>query len=63
MAGRDGTGGAAQQLRRRGVLGQPGAHRVANQARRVHQNLASPLVRVEARQAVLVQRLNRHPRL
>ena len=49
MAGCDGPGGAAQQLRRRGVLGQPGAHRVANQARRVHQDLAASLVRVEAR--------------
>ena len=51
------------RLRRRGVLVKPWAHGLAHQTRRIHQDLASPLVRPQARQALLVQGIHHHPRL
>ena len=63
MAGRDGPDGEAERLRRRGVLVKPGAHRLVDQARRVHKDVASPVVRSQAREALLVQGLHRHARL
>ena len=62
MASRCWAGPEARGLRGRGFLVDPRASRLAHQARRVHQDLASPLVRPETRQALLVQGLLRHPR-
>ena len=59
MASSDGARPEPRGLQRRGILVEPRAVRVANQARRVHQDLAASLVRVEARKAPLVQGLSR----
>lgn len=63
MASGDGPGPEPGRLRRRGVLVESGARRVAYQAGRVHQDLAPSLVRAQARQAPVVQGLLRHPKL
>ncbi|GFQ01575.1 pleckstrin homology domain-containing protein 1 [Phtheirospermum japonicum] len=64
MASRDGLGlSRRRRLLRRGVLGTPRARRLAHEARRVHQDLAPPLVRPEAEQGLLVQGIDGHPRL
>ncbi|GFP95341.1 pleckstrin homology domain-containing protein 1 [Phtheirospermum japonicum] len=64
MASRDGLGPSRSRLlRRRGVLGTLRARRLAHEARRVHQDLAPPLVRPEVGQGLLVQRIDGHPRL
>ncbi|GFP85978.1 pleckstrin homology domain-containing protein 1 [Phtheirospermum japonicum] len=52
-----------RRLLRRGVLGTPRARWLAHEARRVHQNLAPPLVHSEAGQGLLVQGIYGHPRL
>ena len=49
MASSDGSRPEPRGLQRRGILVEPRAVRMANQARRVHQDLAASLVRVEAR--------------
>ncbi|GFP85509.1 pleckstrin homology domain-containing protein 1 [Phtheirospermum japonicum] len=64
MASRDGLGlSRRRRLLRCGVLGMPRARRLAHEARRVHQDLAPPLVRPEAEQGLLVQGIDGHPRL
>lgn len=61
MASRDWPRPEPRGLHRRRVLVQPRARRLAHQARRLHQDLAATLVRLEARQAVVVQGLARDP--
>ncbi|KAI7979250.1 hypothetical protein LOK49_Contig434G00002 [Camellia lanceoleosa] len=63
MASCDGCEPKPRRLRRNRLLVQPRAHRLAHQTRRLHQDLASPLVRPQTRQAPLVQGLLRHTRL
>ncbi|GFP94445.1 pleckstrin homology domain-containing protein 1 [Phtheirospermum japonicum] len=64
MASRDGLGPSrCRRLRRHGVLGTPQACRLAHEARRLHQDLAPPLVRPEAGQGLLFQGIDGHPRL
>ncbi|GFP88363.1 pleckstrin homology domain-containing protein 1 [Phtheirospermum japonicum] len=64
MESHDGLGPSRRRrLRRHGVLGTPRACRLAHEARRVHQDLAPPLVRPEAGQGLLFQGIGGHPRL
>lgn len=51
------------RLQWRGVLDPAGAGRVADQARRVHQDVEAPMVRSQTRKAPLVQGLERDPSL
>lgn len=55
MASGDGSGSKPGRLHRHRVLVQPGARRVAHKTRRLHQNMAAPLVCSQTRQALLVQ--------
>ena len=65
MANRDGSRSEPRRLRRDRVLVQPRAIRLANQAGRLHKDLAPTLVRAQAREAPLVQgpSRRRNPRI